>query len=696
MNGLKRFWSWLKSPKSNFALLVVLLILANLVGSKAFFRADLTSTHSYSLSDASVSVVKTIEQPLSIKVFFTENLPSPYNTVEQYLSDLLVEYKGNSNKNFSYEFFDMTKPENETLARNYGLQQLQIQEIKNNEVGFKNAYMGLAVLYGDRIEILDNLTSSDGLEYKMTMTISKMISTTDLLSGLDGNVKMTLYSTGKLSMFGISGFDKLESSVQEAYEDLNKKNMGKITFESVDPSQSEIDSLVAQYGIQKINWTENDAAGTQSSGVLGIVLEYDGQSRTVPLNLGRSIFGYAVSGLNELPETLSSSLQSLVSKTLTVGYITGHDERSLEDEQNGSARFKALTSDMYELKELNLAEVDIPAEINTIVISGPKKAYSDTELYKIDQFVLRGGNLMLFLDPYEEIQTEASYYGYGMPTYQPIDTGLERLLEKYGLTVGKNYVLDEECYTTQQQGYGTINLYYVPVLKKNFLNQKHEISKNLSFVLFCQNSSIDINFDKTDSSRSATVLAQSSPSSWLMSEDITLSPLMMSPPDESEMASQNMAVIVEGVFDSAFETSPIDEATSNSETADGSDSVNTTDNVVVESTHLSHSLQKSKIFVVGSSIPTNSMLLDETQSQPISLFIRNAVDYMTGNGDMNEMRTKSVDLNTLTIKNSKAAKVAQIFNQYIIPLLVALSGLLVWRLRVARRRLIAKKYQEAK
>ena len=127
---MKKFIDWITSPKSDFILLIILLVLLNLVGANAFFRLDLTSPKSYSLSQSSKELVKNLEEPLSVKVFFSENLPSPYNTVEQYLKDILVEYKGSANKNFSYEFFDMSKAENEELASSYRIRQKQFMDYK--------------------------------------------------------------------------------------------------------------------------------------------------------------------------------------------------------------------------------------------------------------------------------------------------------------------------------------------------------------------------------------------------------------------------------------------------------------------------------------------------------------------------------------------------------------------------------------
>ena len=79
------------------------------MGNKAFFRCDLTEQKVFSLSKASKELVHNLQEPLSVNVFFSSDLPAPYNSVEQYLRDILIEYKNAGNKNFTYKFYDMNK-----------------------------------------------------------------------------------------------------------------------------------------------------------------------------------------------------------------------------------------------------------------------------------------------------------------------------------------------------------------------------------------------------------------------------------------------------------------------------------------------------------------------------------------------------------------------------------------------------------
>lgn len=698
---MKKIIDFIKSPKSDLILFFLLVLFANLVSTKSFARLDLTSPKSYSLSQKSKQVVKTLEEPLSVKVFFTENLPAPYSTVYQYIKDILVEYKDSANKNFSYEFADMKKPENENLARSYGISQVQIQELKNNEVGFKQAWMGLAIIYADRIEALNQLTSSDGLEYKITSKIEEMVSTTSALAGLSGNAKLTLYLSDSLSKFKIIGFSDLSSEIQKIFSEVNKKNLNRLEFARIDPSEAEIPSLSEKYGIQVLNW--KDESGLEHSGVIGLVLEYGEKFNLLSIRMGRDLFGRnMIVGDDDLESDLEDSLKSLVSKSEEIGYITGHGELDISDSKNGAGMFEKLVSDRYTFKEIDLKNEEIPSSLSSIVIDGPKSSFTDEELYKIDQYLLRGGNILLFADSFDEKIPEGEMAYYMQPAYEPVSTNLEKNLEKYGISLGKNYVMDKSCFSRNAQNYGKVNFYFAPLLQKSGLSQKNPITKNLGYVIMIQNSSVDILDDEKsqkNSDLSFTVLAKSSPESWTVEKDISTNPLSISvPADSSKFKSENLAVLVEGKFSSAFDSAPKtvlenDSANENeNKNAGNGDVANAGNENLSSKTHLSKSVQNGKLLVISSSKLTTSQLLDENGSEPVSLFVRNAVDYLNGESDLCEMRTKGLSLNVLSVKSPQAATAAKYFNEIGLAILVAVAGLLVLVKIRARKRAIRAKY----
>lgn len=670
---MKKIMNYILSPKSDFILLAVLLLFINLVARKAFVRLDLTKQKSYTLSKASKELVKTLSAPLSVRVFFSDGLRAPYNATQQYIEDVLSEYKASANKNFSYAVMDMKNGKNDELAANYGLRQIQLQQVSNNEIGFSKAYMGLVISYEDNIETLDALTSSDGFEYKLTTKMANMISKAASLSLLGENEKLqvTLYVNDELSEFGIAGFSELERTVRNAVETVNEKNAGKIAFQKTIPAGNEIDALQEKYGIQIINWKNKTASGKSA---LGAVLSYKNNFRTIPLTLERSLFGYTIAGMDTIDAAIEDAIQSLLSKGSELGYLTGHGETPLYS-QSGEIVFSKMLSDLYELKEIDLAENEIPQNINTIIVNAPKKSFSEKELYALDQFILRGGNAVFFIDALDAsvpIGTENNPYA--QPSFQKIDTGLEKLFSKWGFRVNKNYVYDETCYTTLAEQYGKISLWWAPeVHQKNLA--KSPITNNLGALTLLQNASIDFLNEKPKEAK-LTALAKSSEKAWTVSENILLNPLMVQPPyDKSAEKQETLSVLAEGKFESAFEK-PIDEFSG----------------ALSASAHLSHSVLPSRIIVVPSSLITGEQLIDEKFSTPTALFVRNAVDYAAGNADMCVMRTKGRDRTTLDIKNQSLALFAQYFNEFGIALLAVLAGLFVWQSREKRRRAIRQKY----
>ena len=76
--------SWLQ-----LALVLVIVIFANVLGSRYFSRLDLTTDRIHSLSHAS----RVLAERLIVKVYFTQGLEAPYNNHEQVLVDKLEEFR---------------------------------------------------------------------------------------------------------------------------------------------------------------------------------------------------------------------------------------------------------------------------------------------------------------------------------------------------------------------------------------------------------------------------------------------------------------------------------------------------------------------------------------------------------------------------------------------------------------------------
>lgn len=683
---MKKIFAWLKNPRSDIFLFAVLLVLINLVAQRSFFRIDLTGPSSYTLSEGSKEAVKTLEEPLSVKVFFSENLNPPYSSVNTYVHDLLSEYQTAAGPNFSVEYFDLKsdesgmEDENVQLAMSYGLQQFRIREIKDNEVSFKNVFMGIVFTYADQVELLDGISSTESLEYNITSKIQKIVSDTNALSGLQDNIKVTFYKSENLNSFPVTvqNYSAADKLVSEAVRAANEKFHGRIDYETVILDEEQSYTIGKQYGILVLQWPDKTGASHISS--LGLVISHGDKFYSIPFPLQNMVLFWGVSGFENLQENLTQGILNLFAKTKNIAYITGHDELDSKNPQTGAGFFTEMLSDCYTVEDLNVSENEIPVNIKTIIINGAKTSFSDDELYKIDQFVMKGGNLLVLNDTYETIMPQSQYQRSG-PQFISISNGLDKLLKAYGVAEGGNFVLDTECFVQNDPEYGSADLYFAPITKKETINQSHPITRNLNYVIVPYAAPLNVEAARQNENLTVTELISSSVHSWETEANVKLTSKQTVPPDESKMSSKLMAVLLEGKFKSAFTEKPAKEGEENG------------DKSMVSATHLSESTQSGKVLVISTSfITTRGILENSSVETPNAIFIRNAVDYMSDNGDYASMRTKTLSLNELKESSKGAVTLAKWFNQIGLAILTAIAGILVLVARRSRRERIRRQY----
>ena len=671
---MKKIIEWFKSSASDFVLFIIFLVLLNFVGSNLYVRADLTKQRSYSLSKASKTLVKNIDEPVSIRVFFDKKLPAQYSAITQYVEDLLDEYKRAANKNFTVSYMDLSKEENQELAANYGLRQIQIQEVNNNEIGVKQTYMGLAISYGDSVELIDPITSSDGFEYRLTSTISKMINTAASLENLRGDDKIQLkvIMSDTIKALRISGVDVVESTVEKACAAINKAKMDKLECTVIHPYGSEVIDYVQHYGIQPINYRNGN--GELETGCIGVVVEYGEKFVTLPVQIQDIFFNnYAVVGLDDIETSINDSIQNLISKPTQIGYIVGDGELDLATDDGASGFYDAV-SKLYEIVSIDLSTDSIPATMKSIIVNGPKQNLTEEELYKIDQFIMKGGNVLFFVDPFQETVENSYYYGQTL-TYYENQNNIDRLLTKYGVTRTTELVMDKACCETYDSEYGILELYWAPLLQKENLNSKNAITANLANVIMLMSSPLEVTENKNVKE---TVLVESSDKAWTeIADGLVLHPIMLEPPADDQLSKKKLMVLLEGEFESAFDEAPSAAAESGDYTI---------------SNHLSKSKQAGKIIVAGTSAITTPAVFPSDASSGVGILIINAIDYLNGNEDLCRMRTKGVSINVLNTDSKAKVTFFQLFNEYGLAVLVLLAGLIVWRMRIKRKARINRFY----
>lgn len=155
-------------------LFVAVVIAVNLISLFFFARIDITDERLYSLSDASKRLAESLDDPVVCKLYFSEDIPAPYNANARYLKDQLYEYRAFSGGQLRFEFIDPVKTDREREAQALGIPPLQVQAIEKDKMELKKVYMGLAFLYEDKKEVIPVVQSTRNLEYEISSALRKV------------------------------------------------------------------------------------------------------------------------------------------------------------------------------------------------------------------------------------------------------------------------------------------------------------------------------------------------------------------------------------------------------------------------------------------------------------------------------------------------------------------------------------------
>jgi hypothetical protein len=138
-------------------------------------------------------------------------------------------------------------------------------------------------------------------------------------------------------------------------------------------------------------------------------------------------------------------------KPLKAYFLQGDGEPALDDSgDEGYLKFGAILGENYiapvplELRGQNT----IPDDCNLLIIAGPRGAFSDTELQKIDQYLAQGGRLFMLFN----------YFSLKEPT------GLDSILARWGVNVLDDVVQESQNTTSPGKDVITQNFGQHPIV----------------------------------------------------------------------------------------------------------------------------------------------------------------------------------------------------------------------------------------
>jgi gliding-associated putative ABC transporter substrate-binding component GldG len=520
-------------------------------------------------------------------------------------------------------------------------------------------------------------------------TLSK--TTKNLLGSLEEVVTVDVFLKGNLK----SGVRKLAQSTNELLQDFKDYSNGRLRVRFIDPISDYDDSTAAhiidslsQMGISPMTQVAQSAAGDEQSQrivIPGAIISYKDQ--IYPVNLLSGVKNTENDEIYTNAEALleykfSFAINKLTQKKVPLlGYVTGNGEPL------GYTAFSALNflSRNYRIDSLNLATAPyIPAQFEALVMVQPSSAFTDQQKLKLDQYVMNGGKLLVFLDVLDASMD--SLRGRNETVAFNKGLNLDDLFFKYGVRINDDLVQDMLCaqislvigMVGDKPQFQLLKWPYYPLLSGSLT---HPVSKNLDPVYSKFANSIDT--VKADGVRK-TVLLSTSANGRTISTPALISFESIKVADDPNVFNKPylpVGMLLEGKFSSLF---------ANRLSAATRDSIQKVSGLP----YLPAGGRDSKIIIVAD----GNIVLNEVEEQrgPLPMgfskdinytfanqdFFQNCVEYLTDPAGILESRAKDFTLRLLDAKKvADKRSLWQMINIGAPILLVILFGLIYQALR---------------
>jgi ABC-type uncharacterized transport system involved in gliding motility auxiliary subunit len=248
---------------------------------------------------------------------------------------------------------------------------------------------------------------------------------------------------------GLAQLDAFVRDLTDLMKEYERAGEGKFKFTLIEPTTDELRQRATEDGLQEMAFGEASATGEDQAsiaqGFMGIVLKYGGEKGVIPQlhpARGEGLEFWITNKIREIRDKNDDIKHR-------IGVVINKDELKLDDQnlvakqgRGGSPSLKSVLEQafpFYKIEDLDLkdGEAEIDKDLVGILITQPQKEYTEKELRRIDEFLMRGNKaLAVFASAVTMKPNDAS-----MQVTLDLH-GLDKLLRGYGIEMKKNAVLD--------------------------------------------------------------------------------------------------------------------------------------------------------------------------------------------------------------------------------------------------------------
>ena len=497
--------------------------------------------------------------------------------------------------------------------------------------------------------------------YRIDFTSDKRYTLSDytinLLKGTKNEIPLNInvYLSGDLNY----GFQRLQDATVNLLNDYNRYVNSNLEIRQTniyqsESSASEIYEAMAQRGMPGIILNEIDREGKASKKIIYPYAQISNGKDTLVVPLLKNIAGYtAEENINASIESLEFEFTDAIrllsqEASKSIAFIEGHNEILRTYVYDA----EEVLSKYYTVNRGQIGnEINILDNFDAVIIAGPLSKYSETDKYILDQYIMSGGKVLWLIDGAFYSHQDLAQLGHSASMKN--DVNLDDMLFSYGVRINSNLIQDNQCVSTYlmsdegAQSASVVPSYFQPLL---IPSQDFSITKNIRDVKAGFASSIDIVNNSPDVTKH--VLLTTSANTHLVKVpdmiDFDIAKIQNNK-GYFDLQFVPVAVSLEGVFTSLFQNRKMPDSIK----ADGYKTKNIS--------------ERTKMIIVSSSdIITNEIQGQGQSSQVLPMgydrvsqqqfgnrdFIVNAVNWLTGDDGLMQLRTKQQKLYILNKKEA--------------------------------------------
>ena len=269
-------------------------------------------------------------------------------------------------------------------------------------------------------------------------TLSK--GTRNILEKLEEPITVRLYLSQKLAT-RLPGITSYASRVKELLQEYKRTAGGNINLSIIDPEPfSEQEDEAVSYGIKGVPL--NDGESTFYFGV--VATGPTDEQATIPFFAPerQEFVEYDITKAIQQVANPRKKVVGLISTISIDGSPAPHiPGMGMMPRPTETWTVVAQMRQFFDVRSLDVDIDKVPDDVDVLMLFHPKNL-GDSTLYAIDQFVLNGGRLLAFVDPYAETD-ELSSQQSGLPGRNFGSSNLNKLLEAWGVKTSEDKIVGD-------------------------------------------------------------------------------------------------------------------------------------------------------------------------------------------------------------------------------------------------------------